>query len=278
MANLIRSAKSSSDWTFYDLLAYNITVVPLAPEQFFPQNPGPLLEDLDPSLLNSSLDDNNFSDPNISDAIFEYLGYLGLATNPTQECFMDTFALETLHILGFNKRLLLTMHRSIPLFICGNVHQVAQTDVCLLDLQSTVLLVLQADKSAFNACQPEPEVIAGAIAAYQNNNQRRLLRALPPIDAMTIPCITMVGTRPTFYLVPVTKVLSTAVETGQYPETQTTVMMCVTSLGHNSSLSEGMETPEYRRIAFEHFLAFKALRRNIGRNFKLLSDLTSPFP
>ncbi|KAG1831308.1 hypothetical protein EV424DRAFT_188257 [Suillus variegatus] len=265
MANLIRSAKSSSDWTFYDLLAYNITVVPLAPEQFFPQNPGPLLEGLDPSLLNSSLDDKNFSDPNISDAIFKYLGYLGLATNPTEECFMYTFARETLHILGFDKRLLL--HHSIPLFICGNVHQVAQTDVCLLDLQSTVLLVLQGDKSAFNACQPEPEVIAGAIAAYQNNNQRRLLRALPPLDAMTIPCITMVGTRPTFYLVPVTKALSTAVETGQYPETQTTVMQCVTSPRHNHSLSEGMETPEYRRIAFERFLAFKALAKEHWQTF-----------
>ncbi|KAG2110316.1 uncharacterized protein F5147DRAFT_797075 [Suillus discolor] len=261
MANLIRSAKSSNDWTFYDLLAYNITVVPLAPEQFFPQNPGPLLEGLDPSLLNSSLDDKNFSDPNISDAVFRYLGYLGLATNPTQESFMDTFALETLHILGFSKRLWLGTHHSIPLSICGDVCQVAQTDVCLRDLQSTVLLVLRVDKSAFNACQPEPEVIAGAIAAYQNNNQRRLLRALSPLDAMTIPCITMVGTRPTFYLVPVTKALSTAVETGQYPEVQTTVMMCGTSLGHNSSLSEGMETPEYRRIAFEHFLAFKALAK-----------------
>jgi hypothetical protein len=41
---------------------------------------------------------------------------------------------------------------------------------------------------------------------------------------MTIPCITMSGTRPTFYLVPVTQELSTAVIGGVYPATETTVL------------------------------------------------------
>lgn len=34
------------------------------------------------------------------------------------------------------------------------------------------------------------------------------------LDEMTLPCITMVGTRLTFYLVPVTKELSNAVVNG----------------------------------------------------------------
>lgn len=84
---------------------------------------------------------------------------------------------------------------------------------------------------------------------------------------MTIPCITMVGTRPIFYLVPVTKALSNAVATGQYPEAETTVVKCVTSLGHNRRISEGMETPEYRRVAFERFLAFKALAKEHWQTF-----------
>ncbi|KAG2367865.1 hypothetical protein BDR07DRAFT_1605858 [Suillus spraguei] len=198
-ARLIRSAKSGSDWTFNDLMAYNITVTPQSPEQFFRQNHGTLLEGVDPSLLNSSLDDEN-----ISDAVFEYLGHLNLATNATQESFIDAFAQKTLQILGFVERgLILTM--------------------CLLDLRSMILLVLQEDKTVFSRSYPEPQVIAEAIAAYQYNNEKRLLRSLPPLDAMTIPCITMVGTRPIFYLVPVTEALSNAVATGQYPEAKTTV-------------------------------------------------------
>jgi len=47
---------------------------------------------------------------------------------------------------------------------------------------------------------------------------------------MTIPCITMSGTRPTFYLVPVTTELNDAVITGQYPATQTRILRCATVL------------------------------------------------
>ena len=35
MANLIRTAKSSSDWTAYELKAYNIEIVPQDKAQFF---------------------------------------------------------------------------------------------------------------------------------------------------------------------------------------------------------------------------------------------------
>lgn len=122
-ARLIRSAKSGNDWTFYDLMAYNITVTPHSPEQFFRQNHGMLLEGVDPSLLNSTLDDEN-----ISDAVFEYLGHLDLATNATQESFIDAFAQKTLHILGFVERgLILTTRHNIPLRICGDDQRVAQT-------------------------------------------------------------------------------------------------------------------------------------------------------
>jgi hypothetical protein len=74
----------------------------------------------------------------------------------------------------------------------------------------------------------------------------------------------MVGTRSIFHLVPVTKALSNAVAAGQYPEAQTTVEKCMTSLGHNRRVNEGMEMPEYRRVAFERFLAFKALAKELS--------------
>jgi hypothetical protein len=84
----------------------------------------------------------------------------------------------------------------------------------------------------------------------------------------------MVSTRPIFYFVPITKALSNGVATGQYPEAQTTVEKCMTSLGHNRDrrVNEGMETPEYRRVAFERFLAFKALAREYWQTFICLTD------
>ncbi|KAG2365308.1 hypothetical protein BDR07DRAFT_1399148 [Suillus spraguei] len=201
-ARLIRSAKSGSDRTFNDVMAYNITVTPQSPEQFFRQNHGTLLESVDPSLLNPSLNDEN-----ISDAVFEYLGHLDLATNVTQESFIDAFAQKTLQILGFVERdLILTARHNIPLRICGDNQRVAETDVCLLDLRLMILLVLQDDKTVFSRSYPEPQVIAEAIAIT------------PPLDAMTILCITMVGTRPIFYLVPVTEALSNVVALASIPK------------------------------------------------------------
>ncbi|KAG1763666.1 hypothetical protein EV702DRAFT_931536, partial [Suillus placidus] len=147
-----------------ELIAYNITVTPQPPEQFFRQSPGPLLAGVDPSLVDASLDDEN-----VSYATLEYLGHLDLASHATQESFIDPFARETLHILVFVERgLIFNTHHSIPLSICGDDCRVAQTDqyVCSIG----------ADKTVFNASHPEPQVIADAIAAYRYNNEKRLLR------------------------------------------------------------------------------------------------------
>ncbi|KAI9456244.1 hypothetical protein BJY52DRAFT_1108210, partial [Lactarius psammicola] len=75
------------------------------------------------------------------------------------------------------------------------------------------------------------------------------------LDSMTIPCIVMVRTGPTFYLVPVTQKLSEAVATGKYPPSSTAVTKCVV-VSKSRRLSEDMETPEFRRIALQHYAAF----------------------
>ncbi|KAH9969296.1 hypothetical protein BGW80DRAFT_1438181 [Lactifluus volemus] len=130
-----------------------------------------------------------------------------------------------------------------------------------------ILLILQKDKTVFNGSQPESQVIAEAIAAYRFNNKKREIIGVPSLDTMTIPCIIMLGTRPTFYLVPVTRALSTAVVTGQYPETPTKVVKCDTFWGPNRPSGEGMEMPEYRRVAFQRFIAFKSLAKEYWQTF-----------
>ena len=102
----------------------------------------------------------------------------------------------------------------------------------------------------------EPRVIAAAIAAFQFTNRKRGDLDLRPLDTMTIPCIKMTGTRPTFYLIPVTNALSRAIICGRDPSTQTRVLRC--AVAH----SAGMEDIEYRKLALKRFLAFKALARS----------------
>ncbi|KIJ21258.1 hypothetical protein PAXINDRAFT_159434 [Paxillus involutus ATCC 200175] len=235
MANLIRTAKSGSDWTANELLAYNITVLP---GHFF-LTPDPSLDHIDHAILNSPPDDTN---PAISRAAASYLGYLDLAARATQENFINDFAAETLKLLDFNERGITVSTRFIiPLTICGESDRVAQTDVCLIHIPTFVLLVLVVDKTLYNRTDAEVQVIAEAIAAFQFNNRKRKDRGLNPLNAMTIPCITMKGTRPIFYLVPVTTELSNAVITGQYLATQTQVL---------------------GKLALKRFLAFKVLARS----------------
>ena len=123
-----------------------------------------------------------------------------------------------------------------------------------------ILLVVQEDKTASIPSDPEPQVIAEAIATFQYNNRKRANRDLPLLDSMTIPCIAMVGTRQTFYLVPVTQKLSNCVMTGQIPRQPTIVKRCTPPARLRAS--EGMEIPDYRRIALQYYDSFRVVARD----------------
>lgn len=263
MAQLIRSAKSGSDWTEAELLAYNISIKPTSPVVFFQSGADPSLEHLDPAILTSP----NAEDPNLSEATADYLGYLELATHATQESAIDDFAAATLRLLGFNERHATVATRYIiPLTICGET-RAAQTDVCVIYRPTTVLLVLVEDKTLFNKTNAEAQVVAGAIAAFQFNNTKRAARSQPVLEVMTIPCITMFGTTPTFYLVPVTRELSDAVMTAQYPTSQTQVLKCVTVAVYQRRINEGMADIEFRELALKRFVAFKGLARSYWQQY-----------
>ena len=148
------------------------------------------------------------------------------------------------------------------LTICGEANRVAHTGVCLIHRPSFILFVLVEDKTLSNRTDAEAQVIAEAIAAFQFNNRKRKEHSLCPLDAMTIPAITMTGTRPTFFLVPVTLKLSNAVITDQHPVIQTRVLRCATALTHLRRASTGMEDTEYRKFALKCFLVFKTLAKS----------------
>ena len=86
---------------------------------------------------------------------------------------------------------------------------------------------------------PEPQVIAEAIAAFALNNRKRERELHLPIrNSIMFPCLTMAGTSPVFYKITVTAALNKAVRTGSFPEIETRVLRYVPALPRGNS--EGM--------------------------------------
>lgn len=104
-------------------------------------------------------------------------------------------------------------------------------DICIETLELSVKLVVQEDKS-YNVGNdrhlmghhPEAQVIAEAIAAYQENVKiyKRLGKTEIPTNQL-IPAIVMLGTCPTFYLINVTQELAQYVKNGEEPINETIV-------------------------------------------------------
>ncbi|KAJ7506143.1 hypothetical protein B0H11DRAFT_2169964 [Mycena galericulata] len=226
MANLLRPFKSGNDWFINELLAYHFS----DEQVFFGPGANPSLVDLDHKILTAPA---GAVDPDFSDTTARYLCHLDLAANATQESLITDFARETLHLLGFSERNL-----------------TAQTNLCLLHRRTLVLLVFVEDKTLSNPTDAQSQVIAAAISAFQFNNSKRESLGCEPLPSMTIPCITMSDTRPTFYLVFVTLELSNAVAMAQYPSSETVVS------------NDGMKDTQYRQLGLQRFLAFKTLAKS----------------
>jgi hypothetical protein len=146
------------------------------------------------------------------------------------------------------------------LLICGeNKH--AKADVCILN-RNQILLLVQEDKCHFDDSSnpdPEPQLIAEAIAAFAANNRlrERTLR-LPLHQSKVIPGITLKGTVPTFYKIPVTTNLVNAVRWGVYPEQETVVYAHIPDVPRREDLwNQGMKPLDNRKIILSCYEAFK---------------------
>ncbi|RDB22092.1 hypothetical protein Hypma_011101 [Hypsizygus marmoreus] len=265
MSNMIRSAKSGSDWTSNDLAAYNIRVRRQSAEDFFGYKPDTIPDTVDPAFLTARVPPTE----DLSDATYRLLQYLDLANNANsgQESAIHDFAKELLRLLGFEERgTLLRSRYAIPFMISGDTGRVAQTDLCLVHGSSTILLVIQEDEPLISSKNPEAQVVAEAITTFQYNNAARDRSGFDELESMTIPAITMIGTRPVFYKIRVTQQLSNAVAMAQYPTTETEVYKCIVAPG-SRRLSEGMENPEFRQDILKHYEAFKKLAKECWAEF-----------
>ena len=271
MANIIRSAKSGNHWSMDELFAYNITIQTQSAVEFF----GHELCPIKPNLISSF----NPSDPipaGIPMQTRRFLDHVILISIPdgpeesdAEDFALNAFASSVLEVTDFHRQigtLLLTLH-GLPLTICGDNHRKAIPDICIMSNQPMpiILLLVQRAKPAFRSNGPEPPILAGTIATFQYNNRSRAKMGLPTLDTMTIPCITVWGTRPLFYKVPVTQHLSDCVATGQFPTQKTVVTRC-----GPPALPEvygGMESPDYRHIALCYYEAFRDLAEDCWAPF-----------
>jgi len=249
MADIIRSTKCGSEWGKNELIAYNITVETYIEKDFFKQKLEKISENIDKEFL-----EFEFTPGRDTPEDNELLGYLDLASRG-QESMVDDFAKELLRSMKFNTkgRLIRTRH-IIPFSMAGS-DTTAQTDVCILRKRDEILLLIQEDKKLGNLKDPEPQVIAEAIATFQQNNRVRENMGMNVLTEMLIPCITMIGTYPTFYLVPVTDELNNCIITGMYPKLKTVVKRYLPIIPRRTS--DGMKPIENRKKILQCFEGFK---------------------
>ncbi|KAI6103481.1 hypothetical protein F5141DRAFT_1007661, partial [Pisolithus sp. B1] len=240
-----------------ELNAYNITVVYQDAATFLgmPHLPAPTIN---PNVI-TTLECDHASD----DETYRVLRTLDLATSirPAEESAVDDFAVILLRALGYEPRgRTLRIRTDLPLVICGENRQV-KTDVCLIDEHEIIYLLLQEDKRHLSETEgdPEPQLIAEAIAASALNNRNRILTlGLPTLPSKVLAGITMMGTSPIFYKINVTVKLVDAVAGGAYPATQTVVHAHLPAVPRpHRRWDEGMKPLDSRRVILSCYEAFK---------------------
>jgi hypothetical protein len=271
MANLIRSAKSGSDWTSNELLAFNIKVVDTNATTFFgnPELPQPFIS---PTILNNL----HMPDGDLLDDERDFFLHLSSVENGFEESAVDDFAALLLRLMKYNsgRQRLIRSRKEISFVMAG--HRVdAKTDVCVIEDGRFILLV-QEDKASFcQRAEPnflmtsqrqgyiediEPQLVAEAIAAFYQNNVNRRLAGLPKLARKLMPGIVMIGSAAVFYLIPITDILVDAISTASYPATETVVFQFVPPVPNSTHYvdhGKGMRPLENRRIVLQCFEAFK---------------------
>jgi hypothetical protein len=254
MADLIRTAKSASDWGRNELRAYGINMRTVDSQHFFGRIPSEVAAEAQEFLATTNWKDAQGKDTLIA------LRLLGAATSlkEAHESSVDDFSTALFNIIGYVSRTRMARSRMpMALHICGEARS-AQADICLLNEEEIVLLV-QEDKRFKSEADPEPQLVAEAVAAFQRNSAARERRQdQQPLEEAVIPGVVMVGACPTFYKVRVTSELADAVMGGRYPKHQTEVLVCPLEKD-GSPLEPGltMLDPSCREVSLKYFEAFK---------------------
>jgi len=252
MVNILLSAKSGSDWTGNELTAFNIQVETVDAATFFNTNqlPNPIVSPV--ILTNESRPQGQLTR---SDRLF--FRYLKDAIKG-EESLVDDFAHFLLSMFEYDEPERVIHQRKEVAFVMCGMTVAAKPDICVMS-ESDYLLLVQEDKRGTNRTDPEPQLIAEAIAAFYQNNLRRRLAGLPMVNSQTFPGITMIGVVPVFYRIPITAELVQCVQAGSNSPEPTIVQRCVPPVPDRAAYpEEGLVPLANRRIVMQCFEAFKA--------------------
>ncbi|KAK0434545.1 uncharacterized protein EV420DRAFT_1653919 [Desarmillaria tabescens] len=249
MAHTIRSLKSGNGWTNSELVGFNIQIHDADTVTFFNTPDLPSRSNVSSTIL------NNVEVPQgpltKNDRLFFH--YLRDAVRG-EESMIDDFVAFILGMLEYDEPdRIIRRRKDLSFVMCGQTVN-AQTDVCVTT-STDILLLVQGDKKGYD---PEPQLIAEAIAAFYQNNRGRALSGRPPLASKVFPGITMIGAVPIFYRIPTTAELVRCIETATYPP-QATIVQRFVPLVPNLALYmvDGLVPLENRRIVMQCFEAFK---------------------
>ncbi|KAG6843737.1 hypothetical protein H0H87_001079, partial [Tephrocybe sp. NHM501043] len=255
MANLVRTAKSGSEWTGNELLAFNIRVEDANTAAFFNTTQLPVAQ-VSETILNNEEQPN----PPLPKEDRLFFRYLGLVEKPqSPESHVDDFAAFILRILNYDDQDRIICQRPELSFTMAGQRVDAKSDLCVKD-ENDYLLLVQEDKRSGSLDDPEPQLIAEAVAAFYQNNLRRRIERQPQLEYKYIPAITIVGSAPIFYRIPVTVTLLNALMTATYPAEETVVLRYIPQVLNPRTYRDlGMRPLDNRRIVLQCFEGFKAL-------------------
>ncbi|KAL0955382.1 hypothetical protein HGRIS_001630 [Hohenbuehelia grisea] len=251
MANILTSAKSGSDWTANELLAFNISLVSVPPEEFFETASLP-----DPRVSSSILNNAFLPDGPTTKSDRLFFKYLKDAMRGEESC-VDDFAHFLLSMFDYDEPDRVIHQRKELSFIMHGSVVYAKPDVCVMD-DTDFLLLVQEDKRRISTIDAAPQLIAEAIAAFSSNNYRRINSGLAPLQSHVFPGIIMIGTAPIFFRIPITEALLKSVQVGSYPARQTVVQRCFPPVpAPKSFIDEGLQHLGNRRVVLQCLRAFK---------------------
>ncbi|KAF8532158.1 hypothetical protein JB92DRAFT_3104240 [Gautieria morchelliformis] len=182
----IRTAKSGCHWTSAELLDYSITILPCDVPTFF-QIPSLPQIPIDSEFLTKK------DRKDITDHLTRDLANLiYIASSSPEEAIVDLFACTFLSHLHYTSQTqYIGLHKELPLTMC-EVETYAKPDIYLSDSFSSILMLLQEDKTVKNTSDVTPQLIAEAIGPFQHNNRLRRGAKLPHLNAKTVAATTAI--------------------------------------------------------------------------------------
>ncbi|EFJ33594.1 hypothetical protein SELMODRAFT_406237 [Selaginella moellendorffii] len=218
---------SGSNWTEEQLQFFNIHVVREAGfEAFFKEKPREQFNQEVAEFLDLNLE---VVRPKTKDVVSSQVKHAAkdliavTKSHRNDESAVDDMSKSLLQLFDYDSGERSVRTRCTLQLEMSNRKTEATPDVCVEDEDTSIRLLVGKDRD-LKGHHPVPQLIAEAIAAYQENVdlcERLVLPAYP--EEKVIPGIVMLGTRPAFYLIHMTRALSDCVKQGEKPEFVTMV-------------------------------------------------------